>query len=204
MILGNRFVKSMRTEADNFRKNLLTLSNAVEEWIKVQQAWMYLENIFQSADIKKQLGSTVSKFEAVDKYFKALMIKTQKSSNCIKIVKTTYQLVEQLKAQNETLDKITMELQKYMETKRQTFPRFYFLSDDELLEILANSDNKDVIMLHLKTLFDNLVKLDIVETEILKMHSREKEIIEFTKCVKMRAPVEGWLLAVEAEMRVTI
>jgi hypothetical protein len=78
------------------------------------------------------------------------------------------------------------------------------LSDDELLEILANSDNKDVIMLHLKTLFDNLVKLDIVETEILKMHSREKEIIEFTKCVKMRAPVEGWLLAVEAEMRVTI
>jgi dynein heavy chain, axonemal len=90
MILGNRFVKSMRTEADNFRKNLLTLSNAVEEWIKVQQAWMYLENIFQSADIKKQLGSTVSKFEAVDKYFKALMIKTQKSSNCIKIVKTTY------------------------------------------------------------------------------------------------------------------
>jgi hypothetical protein len=36
MILGNRFVKSMRTEADNFRKNLLTLSNAVEEWIKVQ------------------------------------------------------------------------------------------------------------------------------------------------------------------------
>jgi hypothetical protein len=37
---------------------------------------MYLENIFQSADIKKQLGSTVSKFEAVDKYFKALMIKT--------------------------------------------------------------------------------------------------------------------------------
>jgi dynein heavy chain, axonemal len=204
MILGNRFVKSMRTEADNFRKSLLTLSNAVEEWIKVQQAWMYLENIFQSADIKKQLGSTVSKFEAVDKYFKALMIKTQKSSNCIKIVKTTYQLVEQLKVQNETLDKITMELQKYMETKRQTFPRFYFLSDDELLEILANSDNKDVIMLHLKTLFDNLVKLDIVETEILKMHSREKEVIEFTKCVKMRAPVEGWLLAVEAEMRVTI
>jgi hypothetical protein len=37
MILGNRFVKSMRSEAESFRKNLLTLSNAVEEWIKVQQ-----------------------------------------------------------------------------------------------------------------------------------------------------------------------
>jgi dynein heavy chain len=91
-----------------------------------------------------------------------------------------------------------------MERKREAFPRFYFLSDDELLEILANSDNKDVIMLHLKTLFDNLVKLDIEDVEILRMHSREKECLDFTKSVKMRAPVEGWLLAVEQEMKVTI
>ena len=32
MILGNRYVKVMRAEAENFRKNLQTLSNAVEEW----------------------------------------------------------------------------------------------------------------------------------------------------------------------------
>jgi dynein heavy chain len=70
-----------------------------------------------------------------------------------------------------------------METKRAAFPRFYFLSDDELLEILANSDNKDVIMLHLKTLFDNLFKLDIADFsgEITRMYSREKECVEFQK-----------------------
>lgn len=58
---------------------------------------MYLENIFQSGDIKKQLGPTVTKFESVDKFFKQLMNKTQKSSNCIRVVKTNYQLVEALK-----------------------------------------------------------------------------------------------------------
>lgn len=86
------------------------------------------------------------------------------------------------------------------------FPRFYFLSDDELLEILANSDNKDVIMLHLKTLFDNLVKLDINDFsgEISRMYSKEKESIEFVRPPKMRNPVEGWLLAVQEEMKFTI
>jgi hypothetical protein len=32
-----------------------------------------------------------------------------------------------------------------MELKRGAFPRFYFLSDDELIDILANSTNLDII-----------------------------------------------------------
>jgi dynein heavy chain len=32
-----------------------------------------------------------------------------------------------------------------METKRKAFPRFYFLSNDELIDILANSQNMDVV-----------------------------------------------------------
>ena len=46
------------------------------------------------------------------------------------------------------------------------FPRFYFLSNDELLDILANSENMDIIMLHLKTLFDNIVRIDIQDLDI--------------------------------------
>lgn len=48
-----------------------------------------------------------------------------------------------------------------MEKKRTEFPRFYFLSNDELLDILANSEVMEIIMLHLKTLFDNIVKIDL-------------------------------------------
>jgi dynein heavy chain len=77
-----------------------------------------------------------------------------------------------------------------MERKRSEFPRFYFLSDDELLEILANSDKvSEVIMLHLKTLFDNLVFLEINDGEIFKMYSREQEECAFTKPVKLKSEV---------------
>ena len=61
---------------------------------------------------------------------------------------------------NNTLEKVQKALDDYMEEKRTKFPRFYFLSNDELIDILANSQNIDVIQQHLKTLFDNIVKID--------------------------------------------
>ena len=190
MILGNRFVKVMRTEAEKFRKELLILSSAVDEWISVQQQWIYLENVFQAPDIKKYLGPAAQKFEQVDKFFKGLMQKTQKSSACMRVIRMNPMLVQQLNDNNKMLEEITKALQEYMERKRSEFPRFYFLSDDELLDILANSDKvQEVIMLHLKTLFDNLVYLDINDGEIFKMHSREKEVCPFTKPVKLKSEV---------------
>ena len=37
--------------------------------------------------------------------------------------------------------------------KRSAFPRFYFIGDDDLLEILGQATNPNVIQSHLKKLF---------------------------------------------------
>ena len=57
----------------------------------------------------------------------------------MKIQKQTLNLLENLRNNNEILDDIQKKLENYLESKRGSFPRFYFLSNDELLEILANS-----------------------------------------------------------------
>ena len=78
-----------------------------------------------------------------------------------------------------------------METKRNAFPRFYFLSDDELLEILANSDDKNIVQGYLKALFDGLVKLIMTDLEEIKtMKSKEGELIDMSKMVKTSGNVE--------------
>lgn len=40
-----------------------------------------------------------------------------------------------------------------MQEKRSAFPRFYFIGDDDLLEILGQATNPTVILSHLKKLF---------------------------------------------------
>jgi len=60
-----------------------------------------------------------------------------------------------------------------LEEKRGKFPRFYFLGDDDLLEILGQSQNPEVIQMHLKKLFAGIHKVEFnaESTEILSMKS---------------------------------
>ena len=204
MVLGSRYVKPLREQAEQFKKYLFTLNQIVEEWVICQKNWIYLENIFAAADIKKPLPTESQRFEQVDKFFKQLMTKTSKSPNAMRTVKQNANLLEVLRTNNDILDDIQKKLEDYLENKRAAFPRFYFLSNDELLEILANSQNLDVIQQHLKTCFDNLVKLEINELDIVAMFSNEGERIPFNKVQKARGQVEQWLDSIQAEMRNTL
>lgn len=66
---------------------------------------------------------------------------------------------------NEKFEVIEKSLDMYLETKRQTFPRFYFISNDDLLEILGQGKNPEAVIPHLKKCFDNIntVKLERVK-----------------------------------------
>lgn len=60
---------------------------------------------------------------------------------------------------NIKLEEIQKALDLYLETKRQIFPRFYFLSNDDVLEILGQSQNPQAMQPHLKKCFDNIKSL---------------------------------------------
>lgn len=62
---------------------------------------------------------------------------------------------------NDMLELIQRALEKYLETKRHVFPRFYFISNDDMLEILGNAKKPEAVQPHFKKLFDNLNKLKL-------------------------------------------
>lgn len=101
--------------------------------------------------------------------------------NPYKVIINKPSVLTQLKSNNEALEKIQKRLDDYLEMKRSQFPRFYFLSSDELIDILANAQNYEIIQGHLKTMFDNIVRIEISDGDITGMISNEKELVKFSK-----------------------
>ena len=207
-VLGSRYVAGIRTYVDTWRSKLMLFQEVLDEWLTCQKNWMYLEVIFGSADIIRQLPGPAKTFQAVDKSWKSLMKKTNDDPNALKATTHDKFLLDTLRSHNSNLDQIQKDLEDYLETKRMAFPRFYFLSNDELLEILSQAKDPRAVQPHLRKCFDNLVKLEFSADEgssdILAMFSGENEKVGLGKNLKARGNVEEWLTAVEKKMKETL
>lgn len=73
---------------------------------------------------------------------------------------------EKLSEMSVKLEEIQKALDMYLETKRQIFPRLYFLSNDDLVEILGQSQNPKAVQPHLKKCFDNIKSLHLNEPRV--------------------------------------
>ena len=111
-----------------------------------------------------------------------------------------------LKWISDKLDECQKGLTDYLNTKRVAFPRFYFISDDDLLSILSSSNPRSVQEYMVK-MFDNCAVLhfkagsDAVEGT----HSQERETLVFDTPVNTEGlAVEKWLNLVLEETKRTL
>ncbi|XP_073391166.1 uncharacterized protein [Physcomitrium patens] len=202
-ITSSRFVTGIRMEVEKLEGQLKHFRKVLDQWCEVQKQWMYLESIFSAPDIQRQLPNESKAFFAVDKQFKDIMKRTHDRPNALQSGLATGWL-EIFQKSNETLEKIQKNLEDYLETKRMAFPRFYFLSNDELIEILAQTRNVQAVQPHMSKCFDGIRSLDFGEDpksiDIFAMISSEGERITLGKNLKARGNVENWLTAVEQNM----
>ncbi|XP_070577565.1 LOW QUALITY PROTEIN: dynein axonemal heavy chain 6-like [Ptychodera flava] len=207
-IRGSRYVTPIKALVEDWDRKLSLFSRTLDEWMTCQRNWLYLEQIFLTPDIQRQLPNEAKLFAQVDKSWKDIMRRTEDRPNALRSA-TAPGVLEILQASNSNLEKIQKCLEDYLETKRLVFPRFYFLSNDELLDILAQSKNPDAVQPHLGKCFGNIKTLEIVRLPKLPptvrtMISAEGEAISMPKNVRARGPVESWLGSVETAMFDTV
>jgi dynein heavy chain 1 len=182
----------------------------LDTWIDVQRKWVYLESIFLgSSDIKEMLFNEYTRFKGIDAEFTSLMKKISLKPNIIETM-NIQGLQKTLTRIIDMLSNIQKALSDYLETQRAAFARFYFVGDDDLLEIIGNSKDVAIVQKHFTKMYAGITSLQNQKSEtqdlILRMSSREGEVVDFKKHVNVTEDpkINIWLGKVDNEMRISL
>ncbi|XP_066120408.1 dynein axonemal heavy chain 9 [Saccopteryx bilineata] len=210
-LMTSKHVAFFLEEVSGWQKKLSTADAVISLWFDVQWAWSHLESIFMgSEDIRAQLPQDSERFEGIDADFKELAHDAQKTPH---VVESTNKagLCERLEDIQSRLHLCEKALAEYLDTKRLAFPRFYFLSSSDLLDILSNGTAPQQVQRHLPKLFDNVAKMQFqpdasgAPSKIsLGMFSKEDEYVAFHTPCDCSGQVEIWLNHVLAQMKATV
>uniref|UniRef100_A0A8C4YFM3 Dynein axonemal heavy chain 11 n=1 Tax=Gopherus evgoodei TaxID=1825980 RepID=A0A8C4YFM3_9SAUR len=209
-ILQSKYVEYFIEQVTSWQRTLNVADSVIFIWMEIQRTWSHLESIFiGSDDIRTQLPKDAKRFDGVDADFKELMMETANTKNVLEAT-TKPNLYEKLESLQRRLSLCEKALAEYLETKCLAFPRFYFVSSADLLDILSKGTQPRQVTRHLTKLFDNIADLQFQDnkeksTDIaLGMYSKEKEYVPFHAECECIGQVETWLQQLEETMYKTV
>lgn len=197
-------------------KTLRTVDTVLNVWLKVQRNWRRLETIFlASEDIRATLHEETKLFETIDNEFREIMKDAEENPSVVDAccAEGRQEALENKAADIERCEKA---LNAYLEGKKKAFPRFYFLSNQALLDILSNANNPHKVCGYLGDCFDGIGALDFEKNpdgtdkiSAVGLISKEGEKVHFpSTCGGGKFICEGivelWLNNLEAMMRLSL
>lgn len=212
---ASRFAKGLESRLTAWVASLEVIQETLDVWLKVQATWLYLQPIFSSEDINQQMPTEGEKFKSVDAIWRATTSGMTETPRAVLALQKE-SLLTQFTECVVLLDDIQRGLSVYLEARRKIFPRFYFLSNDEMLEMLAETKDPTRVQPFLKKCFEGINELEFGKDQnITRMVSGCGEQVDLLRLPKSEGGgyvnptkkgrnLEVWLSQVELVMRRTM
>ena len=188
-------------------QKLQSLSEILEELKKCQRVWIYLKPMFAADDIRLQLKMEAEQFAEIDAKWSQQMDLLSNDNLVITLLEKD-RLKDDFARENEKLEAILRSLADYLESKRKKFPRFYFISDADLLKVLSKA-KKDPLTVepYLNKCFEGINTFEVIlpSQEVVAIYSAHKEKIELIRPLGLKegdrkGNVDIWLKDLEKIM----
>ena len=161
-MMGSRYLATFETEVTGWQKTLSGVADVVTIMNEIQRTWAYLETLFiGSEEVKKELPEDTERFAGIDVDVRRVLKDFFEVKNAAKAcnVDGVFKLLEDTQHKLELCEK---SLANYLEQKRRIFPRFYFVSTSDLLDILSNGNAPDKVNFHMPKIIAAVDHLELV------------------------------------------
>lgn len=206
-MLSSKFVGFFFNSVNEWQHTLSNVDQVIRSWFEVQRKWQYLESIFiGSEDIRIQLPEDTERFDRIDVEFKEILNAIVTADKVLAACAPAG-LFANLERLLEQLAHCERALNNYLESKRLAFPRFYFISSADLLDILSNGNQPELVCKHLIKLYDSLAKLmfrDGLKLATAMISKENEEVVDFITECDCDGRVEIWLNNVSEIMKRTL
>ena len=200
-IVGSRY-PHFKKEAAEWQRTLGLVSDVSQLLAELQRTWSYLEPLFiGSEEVRKELPEDAKRFQEIDSQVKSILQKAWKVRN-VKATCVQPGLLDRLYELEANQDQCKKSLSDFLDGKRRQFPRFYFTSEADLLDILSNSSQPakvlaqvDKILLATKELVIEQRPGDDRPHATHWVAGVGKEQVKFAPAVKLLGKAEQYLRA---------
>jgi dynein heavy chain len=205
-MMGSKYMPTFEKDISSWKKGLGSVEKVSSIWAEIQRAWAYLVSLFiGSEEVKRDLPEDSKRFATVDTEVRAFLKQVEQDPNVYRTC-TREGLFEHLQDLQRRLEMCEKSLFEYLDSKRMAFPRFYFVSTTDLLDILCNGNVPSKIMVHMPKIFQAVQNLDLDSSVAPPVASSMNsavgtEVVPFVKPLALAGKVESYLgLTIRAMM----
>ncbi|XP_070566099.1 dynein heavy chain domain-containing protein 1-like isoform X2 [Ptychodera flava] len=235
-MIGSPHLAELRSDAEFWANILQQIEDMIDLWVTCQSKWQYLSKVFSDPEMVQEMAEQAIKFEDVDLKFQEVMKSVVGDPKVMSILSKRKGQKGWRELQGENLKKVFQTLIRKMEeilksmdstvdNIRSQFPRLFFLSNEEIVEMVSISRNTKGWMPYVCKCFPGIQSLgfslpprrnsDRRNTALdLALHADKLQVTtlegEIGESVKLATPLEAksdvgqWLVSLETNMRTTL
>eukprot|EP00106_Octopus_bimaculoides_P016653 XP_014784095.1 PREDICTED: dynein heavy chain domain-containing protein 1-like [Octopus bimaculoides] len=170
-MLNSSILGEMQAEVEVLATALHQIEEITHLWVTAQNKWMYLIKVFEKPSFIKEFDLQATTFEfSVHNKFKEWMRVVNADPKVMSVCPKSMsekdhrvlqgnKLRKMLLSIIETMEHILKKLQRFLDESRMDFPRLFFLSDNEVTDLLAVTDRPEQLVPSARKCFPGLFNL---------------------------------------------
>ena len=183
-LLSSKHVIHIREKICSWINTLGVASDTLNDCIKVQNVWQHLASVFENPEIARSLPKELKHFKTLEKTWIRAIRTVHSNASLLQVCFEDNQMKKTIAYVDSQFEISLQSLSHYLNHERESFPRFFFVADAELLNILSIKKDIKRIEKYIGAIFPGIIGIFDLEGDVSRqiagLHSINGETLHFS------------------------